>query len=48
MQWMIITSHGPCYALHVPENVAVSPFGPLNSINDFFRLSAETVFANLD
>ena len=36
MQWMAMTSFVPCHALHAPQHVAASPFGPLNHSNDFF------------
>ena len=36
-QWMTISSFVPCYPLHVPQHVAVSPFGPLKQIFNFVR-----------
>ena len=37
MQWMTMTSLVPCHALHASQHAAVSPFGPLNQRNEFFR-----------
>ena len=45
---MTITSFVPCYALHVPQHVAVSLFGPLDQIVISSAPSAETDFAYLD
>ena len=42
MQWMTVTSFVPCHALHAPQHVAASPFGPLNHSNDFFRPSCRS------
>ena len=48
VQWMTITSFVPCYALHVPQHVAASLFGPLNQIVISSAPSAETDFAYLN
>ena len=45
---MTIDSIVPCYALHVPQHVAVSRFGPLSQIMISSAPSAETDFAYLD
>ena len=45
---MTITSFVPCYAPHVPQQVAVSLFGALNQIKISSAPSAETDFAYLD
>ena len=41
---MTVTSLVPCYALHVPQNVAVSLSEPLNQMVSYAPF-AETVFA---
>ena len=34
-----MTSVVPCHALHAPQHVAATPFGPLNHSKDFLRPS---------
>ena len=45
MQWVIVTSLVPCYALHVPQHVDVSHSEPLNQNMISSALSTEIVFA---